>query len=998
MTRLSKMKTLNVPQFRLIWGLCGFFACLPIGFVAAEEIRFDEQIAPILLKRCVECHNDTEAAGGLNLTSRENLLKGSDSGDTLSAGHAIESYLLDRVKEGEMPPEKQGKPQKLPIEEIKLLEEWIDSGAEWPEERYLDLFEKTSDSRAGRDWWSLQPIRKPVIPTPQNNKEVNNPIDAFILHQLEKRQMEAAPLAPDRTLVRRLYIDLIGLPPTAEQTEKYLTDDSPQKYEKLVDELLSSPHFGERWARHWLDLVRFAETCGYERDQVKTGIWKYRDYVINAINDDKPYNEFIREQLAGDELPERSEQTVIATGFLRAGTWNDEPNDPQEYKYERLEDMVHATSSAFLGITLKCARCHDHKFDPFPQKDYYRMASSFWAGFIEPRESKLTGGPSHEELGFEVYGWTDRGRQIPELHLLHKGDPKHPGPIVEPAHLSFLPELDRPFTAAPENSSTSHRRLQLAEWITDNQNPLPARVIVNRLWQHHFGKALVRSPNNFGFTGEKPTHPELLDWLASELIEGGWKLKRLHKLMVMSRVYRQSVIHPQQDHYNETDFANQNWWHAERRRLQVETLRDAFLQASGTLDLNQVGGKSFKPSIPPEGLEGLSKKGKAWTSSPPQEQNRRSLYIYSQRTLIVPFMTTFDFCDTTLPCAERDVTTVAPQALALLNNEFVHDQSRKFAKRILQNAGEERQQQIKLAWRYALGRNPTSEEIALAETHLGSQLQHFQQQNSPEESVPSLPAPSELPELPELALHLRADKGVEQDQNGKVQVWHDLSANQHRAIQTKADSRPDLESSSFNGHPALRFNGSEQFMTFTEQLLTSQCCSLFAVASDEGSGNHREIFSNWNGAEGNSVSSLFLGTTGSGTVRFSDNFHSSDAIQSPETHFLLSAINSEYDASLYLNGTLFNSKGSPLTERNLDTPYVIGQQGNFNHEFWKGNLAELIVFNRDLSEEERDQVHTYLIHRYQLGTPEPEKFSPEFLALTSLCHVLLNSNELIYVD
>src|SRR5262249_13716061 len=266
-------------------------------------------------------------------------------------------------------------------------------------------------------------------------------------------------------------------PPSYEEVEAFARDDAPDAYERLIDRLLASPQYGERWGRHWLDVARYAETCGYERDQVKPNVWKYRDWVIAALNEDRPYDPFVTEQLAGDELPDRSEQTVIATGFLRLGTWNDEPNDPNEYKYDRLEDMVHATSTAFLGLTVKCARCHDHKFDPIRQTDYYRMAAAFWAGFVEPGPRDLLGGPDAKVRGVgTVFGWTDRGRDVPPLRLLKKGDPNRPAGVVEPRPMSFLPALDHPLAQPPAGAKTTHRRLELARWVTNPRNPLTARV------------------------------------------------------------------------------------------------------------------------------------------------------------------------------------------------------------------------------------------------------------------------------------------------------------------------------------------------------------------------------------------------------------------------------------------------------------------------------------------------------------------------------------------
>lgn len=686
---------------------------------------FEREIAPILIKRCLECHNDHESAGGLALTTFSTISAGGDSGRAVVPRHVGPSLLLTRVTSGEMPPEKQGRSQKLPANEIELLQSWIATGASWPEGRVLDLYETTSDVRAGRDWWSLQPVSRPKVATPQEADRVANAIDAFILARLEAESLEPAPIAERRTLLRRIYFDVIGLPPTIEQTNAFMADTSPDAWERVINELLESPHYGERWARYWLDLVRFAETCGYERDQEKPFAWRYRDWVAQSLNEDKPYDEFATEQLAGDEIADRSEQSAIATGFLRLGTWNDEPNDPHEYKYERLEDMVHATSSAFLGLTVKCARCHDHKFDPILQLDYYRMAAAFWAGAVEPRDRKLLGGPTTKELGFEnVFGWTDVSPKPRPLHLLKKGDPKKPLAEVLPAHISTISTIQRDFEQPREDAKTTQRRLQLARWITDPANPLTARVFVNRLWQHHFGEGLVRSPNNFGFRGELPTHPELLDWLAAEFVAGGWKIKRIHKLILMSTTYQQASLHPKFTVYDNQDSTNRLWWRANRRRVDAEALRDAMLFASGELDL-RIGGPSFKPSISPAALEGLSRKSSAWQASPPEEQLRRSLYIYSKRGLLPPMMTTFDFADTTLPCGQRDVTNVPTQALALLNNPFVHQRAEALAKRIVALNGTETSQQIVMAWRIALGRNPTATEQSMAANHLEAQLTRF---------------------------------------------------------------------------------------------------------------------------------------------------------------------------------------------------------------------------------------------------------------------------------
>ncbi len=713
-----------------MWRQYAFFAIVVAQSPLVYATDFEQDIAPILIRRCLECHNERGAAGGLVLVDAEHLAKGGDSGAAIATEASL---LLTRVTDGEMPPEKKGKSQRLPDAEIELLRQWIAAGAPWPEGRKLDPYERTTDLRAGRDFWSLQPVGRPDVPT-VDGQSFTNPIDAFVRARLATEGFQPAPEADRRTLIRRVYYDLIGLPPTFDEIESFAADTTPDAYERLVDRLLESPQYGERWARHWLDVVRYADTCGYERDQEKPFAWKYRDYVVDAFNNDKPYDRFILEQLAGDELPDRTTESLIATGMLRLGTWNDEPNDPQDYKYERLEDLVDVTSTAFLGITAKCARCHDHKFDPIPQLDYYRIAAAFWPGPIEPRDAGLLGGPSNDELGSgEVLAWTDLTNSPPPLHALKNGERAHPLDEVAAATLSFAPQNFHEFTPAPADAKTSQRRLQLAQWIASPENPLTARVIVNRLWQEHFGAGLVRSPNNFGFTGDRPTHPELLDWLADELVASGWKLKRMQRLMVMSQTYRQASLHPRAADYNAHDAGNKLLWRAERRRLDAEALRDTLLAVTGELDLRR-GGPGFRPTLSAEAVEGLSRKGAAWAASPPEEQRRRSLYIFSQRSLLTPLLTTFDFSDTTLPCGKRDVTTVAPQALALLNDPFAHERSQALAKRV-SSTSDAPESQIAAAWRFALGRSPTDSETAAALEHLERQRERFRDQPAPDEAA-----------------------------------------------------------------------------------------------------------------------------------------------------------------------------------------------------------------------------------------------------------------------
>ena len=585
--------------------------------------------------------------------------------------------------------------------------------------RSLILWLSVGATLSGADLWSLRPIKRSQ--PPQGRIDV---IDAFVSAKVASQKLQAAPLASAGTLIKRLHFDLTGLPPSFEEIEKFRKNFTPAAYTSLVDRLLESDHFGERWARHWLDVVRFAETNGYERDALKPNIWKYRDWVVNAFNEDMPYNNFVRAQLAGDELEERDEASLIATGMLRLGTWNDEPNDPHEYKYERLEDMVDVVSTAFLGLTVKCARCHDHKFDPIPQRDYYRLAAAFWPGAIEPRDRPLMGGPSANELGMEnVFGWTDIRTDPPDFHLLIKGNPHQPGEIVRPGHLSLVPELDRPLKTPPASARGTQRRLQMADFITDPNNPLTARVMVNRVWQQLIGQGIVRTPNNFGAKSDTPSHPKLLNYLAADFIESGWKIKRLIRQIVLSKIYQQDSVHPRDARQSAVDSANRFIWKMNRRRVDAESLRDRLLSITGELDL-RMGGPSFYPIMPPEVLAGFSQKSAAWKASPAEERKRRSLYMITKRNLLWPLMTAFDFPNTELPCGNRDVTTVAPQALSLMNNAFVHERSQRLAKDI-QDSTEQLSNQIQLIWQRIFGRNPSSQEQELAKSHIHQQTVHF---------------------------------------------------------------------------------------------------------------------------------------------------------------------------------------------------------------------------------------------------------------------------------
>lgn len=987
-----------------LFGACWTGFLIGTGAVATAQnevvtaIDFESQIAPLLIKRCIECHQGSDPAGGLLLTNREGLSTGGDSGDAVDVDHPSASFLLERIVSGEMPPEKQGQSQKLPRSEIDLLRRWFDEGAKWPRGRVLDYFERTNELRAGRDWWSLQPVVRPSVPTITGTSQPANPIDAFIRSELAKHNIKPAPRADRRTLIRRLYYDVIGLPPSEAAISAFERDTSPDAWSKLVDRLLQMPQYGERWARHWLDLARYADTSGYERDQEKPFAWKYRDWVVNAFNDDMPYDQFIVEQIAGDEIEERTKDSVIATGFLRLGTWNDEPNDRLDYQYERLEDLVHTTSSTFFALTVKCARCHSHKFDAIAQTDYYRMASAFWAGPLLTG-SKQLGGPTAEQVGFDdVLAWTDTSPRPKPLHRLKNGERDQPLEAVVPASLSFVPELEHMFSPPPEGAPTSHRRLQLAEWITDPKHPLTSRVLVNRLWQHHFGKAIVRTPNNFGFLADPPTHPKLLDWLAAEFDAGGRRMKAIHKLILTSETWQQGFFHPRLSELEQIDSSNRLWWHAERRRLDAEMLRDTLLEVTGELDLKQ-GGASFKASVNPEALEGLSRKSTAWQASDAELQRRRSLYMYLKRGLLPPMMTTFDLSEPTLSCGQRNVTIVPTQALVLLNNRFVHDRSERLAT-VIKSSVAGIPEQVKLAWLSILKRAPTAAELQRSIDHIATQRRLF---SEPGESASSQHDQSGILQRTAESLVLHLNAGNASADGGKglaVNSLQDLSGHRHHARAPRSDARPTLVPNGMGVRQALYFNGSGQFMEIEGQVLDDPFCTIICVMRDSGGSGHRTLLSNWNGSAGNSTRSMFIGLTSENTVRFSDAFRDAGQVSERTEPFILTAVNGPESAVVFQNGRVLKT-AKPLPDRRLDTAWVLGQQGNINGEFWKGHVAEIRVYDRALSEYELREVETEVAEHYDISLQKNDplkQMDPESLALASLCHVLMNSNEFLFLE
>ncbi len=673
---------------------------------------------------------------GLDLSSRDSAIRGGTRGAAILPGNSGRSLLFQAVSQAgalKMPPGKA-----LAREELDALREWIDGGAPWP---------VVSQQAKRSAWWSFQPVVRPSVPKTGSAWPVNS-IDAFILHALRAKGLNPSPEADRATLIRRLYFDLTGLPPAAERLQSFVSSKSPKAYEELVDELLSSPQYGEKWGRHWLDLVRYADTAGFELDSHIPDAWRYRDYVIDSFNQDKPYDLFIREQLAGDEVAPEDPAAVTGTGYFCVGPNRDYfPDQSDINRVETLTDYVDTTASVFLGLSAGCARCHDHKFDPIPQRDYYRLQAVFapavktrvpltrlgslafdvaenireiklreigeQIGALEERcRSQVKNGANRDAeiraclspaerasldaLGqslirlFSNYrakpfacGVNDVGDYSPKTYLPVRGSKT--GEEVAPGFLAVLGGGDIPSIGPPREatgpiplSQTTGRRRALAEWIARPGNPLTTRVMVNRIWQFHFGRGIAATPSDFGTRGRLPTHPELLDWLASEFVAQGWSMKKMHRLILNSATYRQSANAGVDSASRDPE--NLYLSHFSRRRLTAEEIRDAVLVSAGTINL-RMGGTPVVPPLSGEELfNPIGRPGDVWiVTADKREYTRRSVYLIQKRTFRVPMLEVFDTPDNMLTCPRRESSTTAPQSLTLFNGPFATEQARALA-------------------------------------------------------------------------------------------------------------------------------------------------------------------------------------------------------------------------------------------------------------------------------------------------------------------------------
>ena len=753
----------------------------------SEVVVNNHDIVPLMLLHCTVCHGVRKQEAGLDLRTKQSMLKGGKSGPAMVPGKPDESLLLQRARAGEMPPKKrevEAGVRQMSQRELDLLTQWIALGA--PE---VDLSTDVAGTKVDplisnedRQFWAFRPPRSVKLPIPNPQAPTRSPIDVFILRKLKSNGLNLSPAADRLIMIRRVYFDLTGLPPEAEEIKRFLADPDPLAYEKLIDRLLVSPRYGERWGRYWLDLTGYADW---------THAYRYRDYVIRSFNSDKPYDRLLLEQLAGDELVDTENVPVVtqqvtdnllATGFLRMAP---DPTGARlsnfvSHRVEVIADEIKIFSSSVLGLTIGCARCHDHKSDPISQRDYYRLVALFKGAFDEhdwlpPRiddgpnrpvlvkelrvlpyvtplagpaqleQERLTREANNEALEKEIESLQAAAETLKQVKLLQakvlpkpqiralfdrgtpsptyiqlRGDPMSPGDWVQPAVPSVLSNGETPFDVKPPwpGATKTGRRLALARWLIQPDHPLTSRVMINRIWKHHFGTGIVTTLGNFGQTGARPTHPELLDWLALEFIRQGWSMKAMHRLMMTSSTYRQSSIadlglriadsktrtplsNPRSTIFNPQSLFSR----MPLRRMEAEVLRDTLMLVSGRLDETPYG--------PPDPV--LERKDGLATSLATERGWRRSIYVVQHSTNRngqhnPTILETFDFPDMTPNCLERVESTVATQALHLLNDTTIRELADSFAERVSREAGSESGRQIEQAYWIALSRGPTTEE------------------------------------------------------------------------------------------------------------------------------------------------------------------------------------------------------------------------------------------------------------------------------------------------
>lgn len=824
------------------------------------ELTFERDVRPILKTHCFHCHGEEEELqGSLDVRLRRFLVRGGDSGAVIVPGKPSESLLIERLRSGDMPPSEDGS-KKVPEEEIDIIARWIAIGAMTATEEPDDLTDADLITEEERAWWAFQPVTRPETPAVKDRTSVRTPIDAFVIQRLEADGFGLYPDADRVTLIRRAYFDLIGTPPGPDAVRQFVEDKTTDAYQRLVDQLLASESYGDRWGRHWLDIAGYADSEGYTNDDVqRLWAWKYRDWVIRSLNEDKPFDEFIREQLAGDEmvkppyaeLPPEGIARLVATGFLRMapdGTGGG-ADDAELAKNDVIAETVKIVSTSLLGMTVGCAQCHDHRYDPIPQSDYYRMRAIFepaydpksWktpasrrislytaedkkkAAEIEAEAKKVLDERTKkqnefiaatfekelaklpEEIRKEaraardtpakertkeqnrllkkhpslnvsagslylydkkaadvlkkmsdeatalrakkpkeefVRAMTEVPGKVPQTFLFARGDYQQPKQALEPASLTVLQQNsdEAKLPVNDESIPSTGRRLKWAQRLTDGTHPLVARVLVNRVWMHHFGRGIVNTPGDFGRLGDLPTHPELLDWLAAEFVSSGWSLKHLHRLIMASSVYRQRGAKASADEVaadpaadsagpESIDPDNTLYWQFPLRRLEAETLRDSMLTVAGLLNDKRSG-----PPVPVMadlvgqwviGKENLNA-GRPGAIIPLEgEEFRKTIFVQWRRSRPLTVLDTFDLPRMEPNCEKRNSSTVATQSLFLMNSDFIIQMAEHFAARIRREAGTNSGEQVRHAWRLAFARSPDEAEIRDSLEFLDAQTEQF---------------------------------------------------------------------------------------------------------------------------------------------------------------------------------------------------------------------------------------------------------------------------------
>jgi hypothetical protein len=792
-------------------------------------------------------------------------------------------------------------------------------------------FRVTDEDRA---YWAFQPLRA----------DAPKSLDAIIEEEMSRKGLSKNPPADPATLIRRAYFDLIGLPPAFEEVRAFVNDSNSDMdaFRKLIDRLLAMPEYGERWGRHWLDVVRYAQTNGYERDDEKPESWRYRDYVIDSFNEDKAYDRFILEQLAGDELPDGGDAGIIATGFYRLGVYDDEPDDKRAAEFDGLDDMLKTTTETFLGLTVGCARCHDHMFDPLSQRDYYEMLA-FFRNILPNSKENL-----REIAGGRAMSVAEHGPEPKETYLLVRGSAGRPADKVMPRFPEVLGGESPP---AQATKASPGLRLALARWIARKDNPLTARVMANRVWQYHFGKGVIATPNDFGKAGHPPANAALVDRLASEFIKGDWSVKHLHRAIMLSNAFRRSSTPNEKN--DAIDPGNDYVWRQNIRRSEAEVIRDSILKVAGSLNRRRGGDRGFYPAIDGEVVAGASKPGRGWSWSPEEEQNRRSVYVFVKRTMVYPFFEIFDYTNTVGSLGARPTTTVAPQALLLLNSEFVADCSQTIADRVRNEPD-----QIGAAFRAVLSRDPSPDEREMAERYLTRVAKKQEQLRDQLQFIPDYPT----------ALFNDYQKVLPPDRylRGPRQNWSYFKGRWTGGYEGIVNSEPDYSPFALLDKPGKIFS-------------TSGLLQL-SPATTRASILLRATIHEINRQEFDGYECVIDQTTGTASIRKHEDGKLTILSESKINAAARAPL--RFTAKCEGSNVSFELSGTKLT---IEDPAALTAQGKLGI-IARGGPVTLSQWNITADGVTLEPV------------PEQHSADPSARALAEFCSLLLNLNEFIYVD